>query len=179
MLTEEELNKIFSWEPYRDDWPVNRNLNDDKINLHYGELIYSLTHNHKFEAYYSEDGGMANYLEFVCFPLERKLENGYAILVCVSLCAPIAAYGQTTFHKTNSFFGWGGMFAAEAVGVVTDTQLAEIEQEVSVILAKRDLFILDYDFACRLLPDEVAAQLESENHNEGRQYLHGIFQKCD
>jgi hypothetical protein len=179
MLTQEELDRIFAWNPYRDDWPVNRNVHDDNIGSHYGELIHSLTHNNFFESYYSEDGGMANYLEFVCFPLERNYESGYAILVCISLCSPYAAYGQTTFHKTNNFFGWGGMFPAEDIGVITDPRLVKIEQEIRLILARQGLFLIDSDLACRPLPEEIALQLESENHNEGRQYLHGIFQKSD
>jgi len=30
-FTEEELNRIFSWRPYRQDWPVDRNQKEDNI----------------------------------------------------------------------------------------------------------------------------------------------------
>lgn len=65
MFTEEELNRIFSWLPYRKDWPVDRNQRKDNIEGYFGGLISKFTDNIHFETYYSQDGGMTNYLE-VC-----------------------------------------------------------------------------------------------------------------
>ena len=48
MLTEQEVNKIFSWLPYRDSWIVNRNQANDNIESYYGNLIKNLTKNNLF-----------------------------------------------------------------------------------------------------------------------------------
>ncbi|HMI79454.1 MAG TPA: hypothetical protein VK484_11720 [Ferruginibacter sp.] len=179
MLTEEEINRIFSWQPYREDWPVDRNKHDDNIVSHYGKLIDSLTQNNFFDTYYSEDGGLGNYLEFICYPIGHKTYIGNAILVCVSLCSPIVAYGQTGFHKGIDFTAWGGLFAPENIGYINDTALTGIETKIKGILSKQSLVLLDKDFARKPLPDEVSKNLQYENHNKGNLYLHGIFQKTD
>jgi hypothetical protein len=179
MLSEQEVNKIFSWLPYREGWPIDRNENDDNINSYYGILIESLTQNKSFDTHYSEDGGLGNYLEFICYPGKDKIYEGNAVLVCVSLCAPIAAYGQTTLSKGIDFIGWGRIFSPDKVGIISDSSLTEIEKEVKNILLKQKLILLDKDFASRPLPDEVAVTLLYENHNGGNQFLHGIFQKID
>lgn len=31
MLTETEIERIFSWLPYREDWPIDRNEREDNI----------------------------------------------------------------------------------------------------------------------------------------------------
>jgi hypothetical protein len=51
-FTEEELNKNFSWLPYRQDWPVDRNQKEDNILSYYGDLVNSLTKNDSFDTYY-------------------------------------------------------------------------------------------------------------------------------
>ena len=73
MLTEQEINKIFSWLPYRDSWTVDRNQIDDNIEGYYGSLIKELTNNDLFETYYSQDGGLSNYLDFICYPKGHKI----------------------------------------------------------------------------------------------------------
>ena len=179
MLTEQEANKIFSWQPYRDDWTVDRNQVKDNINSYYGDLISNLTKNPLFDTYYSEDGGLGNYLEFICYPKGHISYKGNAILVCISLCAPIAAYGQTTFTKEVDFIGWGGLFSANQIGDITDITLRSIENEIKSILLRQNLSLLDKEFASKQLPDEVIEALKYENHNDGSQYLQGIFQKTD
>lgn len=179
MLTDQEVNKVFSWLPYRDSWTVDRNQRNDNINTYYGDLIKKLTQNILFDTYYSEDGGLGNYLEFICYPKGHSTYAGNAVLVCVSLCAPIAAYGQTTLSKGTDFIGWGGLFNADKICNIADTSLTGIENEIKSILFQQNLSLLDKEFASRQLPDEVAEALTSENHNEGSQYLHGIFQKTD
>lgn len=179
MLTEQEVNKIFSWQPYRDNWIVDRNQTDDNIDAYYGDLISKLTQNIFFDTYYSEDGGLGNYLEFICYPKGHDTYNGNAIIVCISLCAPIAAYGQTTFTKMHNFNGWGGLFSADKIGEIPDSSLTIIEEEIKALLLQHNLTLLDKEFARKQLPDEVIEALKDENHNDGIQYLHGIFQKTD
>lgn len=180
MLTEEELNKIFSWLPYRNEWPVNRNEKEDNIIGYYGKLIESITHNNSFETYYSEDGGLANYLEFVCYLSSINDEQEVnAILVCISLCAPIAVYGQITIYKTSNSFGSSGLFSPNNIGIITDNNLLGIEKEIKNILLYNNLGLLDKELASKLLPLDFFESSEYENHNKGNQYLHGIFQIID
>lgn len=179
MLTEQEVNKIFSWLPYRDSWTVDRNQIDDNIKGYYGDLISKLTQNLLFDTYYSEDGGLGNYLEFMCYPKGHDTYQGNAIIVCISLCAPVAAYGQTTFMKTIDSVGWGELFTADKIGVITDTSLTTIEKEINSLLLQYNISLLDQEFASKKLPDEVIEVMKGKNHNEGIQYLQGIFQKTD
>ena len=178
MMTEQEANKIFSWLPYRNSWTVDRNQVDDNIENYYGNLIMELTKNDLFETYYSQDGGLSNYLEFICYPIGHDTYNGNSILVCVSLCSPIVAYGQTRFTKTTNSWGWG-FIKPEKVGSISDTKLIDIQNEITKILGKYKLDLVDKEFACRLLPNEVVENLKYENHNAGNQYLHGLFQVTD
>lgn len=179
MLTEQELKRIFSWNPYRENWPIDRNLKDDNIEGHYGPLIKSLTQNSAFDAYYSEDGQMGNYLEFICYPVSGENYNGNAIVVCISICAPVVAYGQITVQKGKGIFAWGGLFMPEDIYIIKDPSLADIEKEIKSILTENRLSFLEKEFVSRMLPMEVAEELKYENHNDGNQYLHGIFQKND
>ncbi|HPG10505.1 MAG TPA: hypothetical protein PLU37_03175 [Chitinophagaceae bacterium] len=179
MLTEQEVNKIFSWLPYRDSWIVDRNQIYNNINAYYGDLISKLTQNSLFDTYYSEDGGLGNYLEFMCYPKGQDTYRGNAIIVCISLCAPIAAYGQTTFSKTPDSTSWGGLFSVDEIGNITDTSLTNIEKEIKSLLLHHNLTLLDKEFASKKLPDEVIEAMRHENHNDGDQYLQGIFQKTD
>ncbi|MHA4808917.1 hypothetical protein ACX0G9_12465 [Flavitalea flava] len=177
-LTEQELHRIFSWLPFRQDWPVDRNHKEDNITTYYGGLIKDLTQNNLFDTYYSEDGGLGNYLEFICYPQGHNEYEGNAILVCVNLCSPIAAYGQIEFYKTPDSLGWG-LFSPDMVGKVSDEQLKGIEKEIYEIMETGGLKMIDQEFASRRLPKEIAANLKDENHNIGEQYLHGLFQKTD
>lgn len=178
MLTEQEAHKIFSWLPYRDNWAVDRNQVDDNIEGYYGDLIKELTKNNLFDTYYSQDGGLSNYLEFFCYPNGDDVYDDNAIAVYVNLCAPIAAYGQIRFTKTTNTWSWG-FIKPETIGLITDSNLTDIENEVVRILKKHMLNLLDKEFACKLLPSEVIEALNGENHNEGNQYLHGLFQVTD
>ena len=179
MLTEQELQRIFSWQPYRQDWPVDRNRKEDGIDDYFGDLIKHLTENDLFDCYFSENGGLGNYLEFICYPKNSSSGKANAIMVCVCLCAPIAAYGHTSVYKTPDSFGWGGLFSPNAVGIVRDQELVNIEKAILDILKASNLLLLDQEFASRPLPNDVVENMRYENHNEGNQYLHGLFQKTD
>jgi hypothetical protein len=179
MLTKNELSAIFSWQPYRKDWAVDRNHINDNIQAFYGRLIKQLRYNPFFETYYSEDGGLGNYLEFICYPKGNDSYRGNAVLLCISLCAPVAAYGQTTVSKEVDSISWSGLFAAEHTGLVTDPALTAIEREIQSLLHQHDLSLIDQMFASESLPVELAEEMQKENHNSGSQYLHGLFQKTD
>jgi hypothetical protein len=179
MLTEQEVNKIFSWRPYREDWIVDRNEKEDNIKTYYGNLIHGFNHNKVFSSYFSQDGGLGNYLEFICYPDEHRIYEGNAILACVSLCAPVAAYGQIKLYKRSDSIGSSGLFRADQTGIISDDSLTEIEEEVRKILVNQKLILLDKEFASKPLPKEVAENLKRENLNQGNQYLHGIFQITD
>jgi hypothetical protein len=178
MLTEQEVNKIFSWLPYKDSWTVDRNKVDDNIQGYYGDLIHELSNNNLFQTYYSQDGGLSNYLEFFCYPNGHDVYDDNAIAVYVNLCAPIAVYGQIQFTKTTNSWGWG-FIEPETIGLVTDNKLVGIEKEVISILKNYKLNLFDKEFACKPLPNEVVEVLKGENHNQGTQYLHGLFQVTD
>lgn len=62
---------------------------------------------------------------------------------------------------------------------ITDTSLTNIENEIKVLLLQHNLTLLDKEFASKQLPDEVIEAMRHENHNDGNQYLQGIFQKTD
>ena len=64
-------------------------------------------------------------------------------------------------------------------GDITDNTLTNIENEIKSILSRQHLSLLDKEFASRQLPDEIVEALKNENHNDGSQYLQGIFQKTD
>ena len=179
MLTEQELLKIFSWQPYRENWTINRNFKKDNINAYYSVVFQKLTTSIMFETYQTEHGGLSNYLEFICYPKGYNAYDGNALLICISLCAPIAAYGQTTLTKEGDFIGWGGLFRAENAGEIYDPTLKIIESEIKSMLIQNNITLLDKDYACRRLPVEIIDMLKYENHNEGDQYLQGIFQKND
>jgi hypothetical protein len=112
-------------------------------------------------------------------PKGHKTYEGNAVLACIRLCAPVAVYGQTTLSKEVDFIGRGGLFSADKIGAITDTSLKSIESDIKAVLHQHGLSFLDKEFASRQLPDEVIEELKHENHNEGNQYLHGIFQKID
>jgi hypothetical protein len=173
MLTERELNKIFSWLPYRDTWTVDKT----KPERCYGDLVSDFTNNEYFETLYSQDGGMTNYLEFICYPIQHNGGKMNAVIVCVSLCAPIACYGQTSIYYTDSRSIGHDFLEVYNVSVVVDKKLMPIEKEIKKLLHKYKLSIIDKDFAGKELPSEVVENME--NLNEGTKYLHGLFQWAD
>lgn len=171
MLSEHELNKVFSWLPYRETWTAAT------TKQFYDKLIEEFTGNEYFETFFSHDGGMTNYLEFICYPVQHEGGKINAVIVCVSLCAPIACYGQTSIYYTNSRSIGHSFLEVENMNVVADTELKPIEEEIKALLHKFNLSLVDKAFADKELPDEIAANME--NLNEGTKYLHGLFQWTD
>jgi hypothetical protein len=174
MLTERELNKIFSWLPYRNDWPINPSEKENNLENYYGSLIYRFTNHGSFNVYESQDGSMSNFLEFICYP-RQDLYNGNAIIVYISLCAPVACYGQTQFFRNEKYSGHN-FLKPESVGIVNDEQLKLIEEEIIDILKDNDLELISKEFANRSLPQEIVDKMKNTNLNFGDRYLHGLFQ---
>jgi hypothetical protein len=174
MLSETELENVFSWKPYREDWPLNT-LNDQTILSHFGPLIKDMINNQVFECTQTQAGDLTNYLEFLCYPSTVK-DNGTdqsGVLVCVSLCAPVVAYCETVFTKDKKSFAYAFPDPAQ-VSIVEDPTLRPIEKALKTILKKYDLQIISNEYATQVLPPQMAEKLDSLNF--GNKILHGIFQ---
>ncbi|RYY20816.1 MAG: hypothetical protein EOO04_19335 [Chitinophagaceae bacterium] len=174
MLSETELENVFAWKPYRNDWPLNI-LNDQTILSHFGPLIKDMINNRVFECTQTQSGDLTNYLEFLCYPATTKDDgtDQSGILVCVSLCAPLAAYCETVFKKDKKSFAYAFPDPAQ-VSVVGHPNLKPIENELKAVLKKYDLQVIANDYATQLLPGHLASSLDSLNF--GNKVLHGIFQ---
>jgi hypothetical protein len=120
-----------------------------------------------------------NRREFICYPKGYNEYDGNAILICISLCSPLAGYGQIRFHKTPQSWSSWGMFSPDSVGLIADKQLKDIETTINDILKGNNLNLIDQDFASRSLPEKIVKSMQAENHSIGSQYLHGLFQKTD
>ena len=177
MLSEIEYDKIFSWLPYQDTWPIDRNNVDDNINNHYGSLISELVDNSIFSTEQTQDGGMSNYLEFICYPKGFEFYSGPAIMLCISLCAPVASYGEVEFTKAHNYSGLSGFIDPESVGIVTLPMLIPVQRNIVEILKKHEIGVIDSQLACKPLTGAKIASME--NLNFGTQYLHGLFQWMD
>ena len=174
MLSENELENVFSWRPYRTDWPLNI-LNEQTILTHFGPLIKDVINNKVFECTQTQTGDLTNYLEFLCYPSTVK-DNGTeqtGLLVCISLCAPVAAYCETVFKKDKKSFAYAFPDPAQ-VSIIEHPGLKPIEKELKSIFKKYDLLIISSDYATKQLPGSMADKLDSLNF--GNKVLHGIFQ---
>jgi hypothetical protein len=176
MLTLSELELIAKWQPYRPDWPVDRNLTDDNILKHYGQLIKDMNNDQGFECTQTQDGQMTNYLEFICYPKEQTKQAQECIMVCVSLCAPVAAYGQTRFEKNEKSLSFS-FLVPETLGIIPSKQLKPIEERIVALLKKQHCEIIDKEFASKKLPESINENLDSLNF--GNQVLHALFQWND
>lgn len=176
MLTLNELENIAKWQPYRADWPVDRNLTDDNILKHYGQFIKDMNNDPAFECTQTQDGQMTNYLEFICYPKSSSTDVQECIMVCVSLCAPVAAYGQTSFEKSDKSLSFS-FLEAETVGKISSQALKPIEAKILSLLKRQNCEVLDKDFASKKLPEAITEKLDSLNF--GNQVLHALFQWND
>ena len=175
MLTEQEINNVFSWLKDRNEWPNEMHEIENKINFIFGTLIKRFTNSTFFETFQSQDGTNSNFLEFICFPLGHDRYFGEAIMVRTSLCSSLAAYGQVYFDKTADGLSYNSI-TPEIVGIVKDPNLIDIETQVIKILTDSGFELINKEFAERLLPAEIDESLKKEIFYEGNQYLHGIFQ---
>ncbi len=175
MLSEKELENIFSWRPYRPDWPINRASLEHSILEHYGTLIKDMVNNPVFDCTQTQTGEITNYLEFLCYPSTGKsgsIERA-GLLVCVSLCAPVVAYGETIYKIDSKSFAYA-FPDANQLGAVETKTLLPVEQELHKIFAKHQLGIVSASYAAQPLPADMAASLDSLNFGNTR--LHALFQ---
>lgn len=172
MLTEREIERIFSWLPYREDWPVNRNANEDNIDSYFGKLISSFLNNANFNAIQIENGGTSNYIDFMCYRKGNRNYEGEGILVMVNLCAPIAAYGMSRINVSEDAWGNSGI-KPEEVGIVDAPELKEIEKHITSILLENGFEIIDHKLASKILPKKVYESLDLPFSDK---YLYGLFQ---
>jgi hypothetical protein len=176
-LTFDEIEKIGKWEPYRHDWPINRNLPFavDGQEQRYGQLIDSFGKSKTFESIQYQDGGMSNFIEFICFPKNSDGLDIEAIDVFVNLCAPIATFGQVSFFRQRDSYGLTHP-AAHELGNVKSDNLKYLEDEVRKILRDNDVTILPTEFLDKdLLPGLVI----KENLIEGQKLFNYLFQWTD
>lgn len=175
MLSDQEFENVFAWKPYRPDWPIDKNLNDQTILAHFGSLIKDMINNQVFECTQTQTGEVTNYLEFLCYPSVTKENESDqpGIVVCISLCAPVAAYSETMFKKDKRSFLYAFPDAA-GVGIIDTSSLKPIEQELLIILKKFGLRVLSNEYATKLLPPKMIESLDSLNF--GNRVLHGLFQ---
>lgn len=173
MFTREELVNIISWLPYRPDWPIDRNREDDGIKAHYGALLQEIKSIAGSQAKIIQDGGISNYIEIICFPKDQDLLKTPAFLVCISLCAPVAAYGEIAVTDGVEFFAWEPL-ECMSVGKVTTPTLKTIEKDVLAILQRHSIQLLSKDFACLKMDAELQDKMISSF--SGKSLFDGIFQ---
>ncbi|WDF79861.1 hypothetical protein PQ469_07550 [Mucilaginibacter sp. KACC 22773] len=174
MLTNEELNRILNWLPYRDDWPIDRNKTDDGINIYYGDLVNQFRNNIAFESYITQDGEMSNFIGFLCY-LTKSENQQNAVLLYINLCAPVAAYGQVSCIINGELKSWG-FLKSDDTGFVKDTSLTVVEDQIKNILYVNNIAILDKDLLSRPLPRGI---ITGNDFLLGDQLLDGIFQTAD
>jgi len=171
-LTFDEIERIGRWKPYRPDWPVDGRQGQKE---RYGQLISSFNTGDKFDSIQEQNGGLSNFIEFICFQKNSYGQNLEAIVVFISLCAPIAAYGQIHFFRQKESHGLShpevGTF-----GQITSESLHDIETEIKRILAANEVTVLPTPFLDQdLLPGLVI----EENLLEGQKLFHYLFQWTD
>ncbi len=178
-LSDDELKKIISWQPYRSDWPVDRNSKEDKIEEYFGDVMKFFKTNTSFTTKITEDGGMSNYLEFICYPNDINDGKIDAIMICLSLCAPIAIYGQISGYKEKDTFGWS-FIKSENINLVESEDLKSIEQLLIPELLNKGIKLIETKEARENIPAEI---YNNENGSfslhEGNQLFHAIFQVMD
>lgn len=175
-FTEEELSRIAAWKPYRDDWPIDRNVADDGIAERYGAIVDALTSPEGFDAASTQDSGMSNYLEYVLFPKGNRGESVSSILLCICLCAPVAAYGEIVCSIEKDCFAWG-FLDVDAADCIESEELLPIEMYISDLLEKNGIKILGQRALLTTLPDALRKKIHSL---QGDEYLmHALFQFTD
>lgn len=174
MLSETELQNVFAWKPYRKEWPLE-SLNDQTILSHFGALIKEMVNNPVFECTQTQAGDITNYLEFLCYPpgIEESSTDQSGILVCISLCAPIAVYCESLFKKDKKSFAYAFPEPA-SINTIKHPKLKVIEKELKTILGKFQVNLIPKEYANEVLPESLANNLDSLNF--GNRNLHAIFQ---
>ncbi|RYY21751.1 MAG: hypothetical protein EOO04_17660 [Chitinophagaceae bacterium] len=174
MLSESELERIFAWKPYRTEWPVDRSALEQTVLSHYGPLIKDMVNSPAFDCTQTQTGETTNYLEFLCYPPGKVVNIDRAgVLVCVSLCAPLVAYGETVYKKDKKSFAYAFPDPGH-LGVIETLNLLPVEKELKNIFSKHQLEIVSSEYAAQPLNKEMADNLDSLNF--GHTKLHALFQ---
>ncbi len=174
MLSESELERIFAWKPYRAEWPIDRSALEQTVLSHYGSLIKDMVNNPIFDCTQTQTGETTNYLEFLCYPAGNVVNIDRAgVLVCVSLCAPLVAYGETVYKKDKKSFAYAFPDPSQ-LNLIETLNLMPVEKELKTIFEKHRLQILPADYAAQPLNKEMAENLDSLNL--GQTKLAALFQ---
>ena len=177
ILTKEQIENIGNWEPFDIDWSISRNLSSeyDNINERYGEILKHLLDNTLFSCTQTQDGGLSNYLEFVCCKKGAKGNNLPAMILLLNLCAPIATYGESNISNIHGGIGLNYP-SADKLGYVNTQELYLIEEEIQNILRTNHIMILD----CNDLDKDIPYGLTiKENLIEGNRLFNYLFQWID
>jgi hypothetical protein len=172
-FTTTELTNIVEWKPYRPEWPIRLQEKEDGIEAHFGALIHAFTEHTDFDVAITQDGSMSNFLEIVCFIPQQTGGNSPALIVCISFCAPIAAFAEIEAYISEETLGWDTL-DYNTIGKVKSPILEPIKNAVVAILEQHQLPLLDPDYAAELLSPELLDKVNAP-HDENR-IIHGIFQ---
>lgn len=176
-LTFDEIWNIGNWKPYRPEWIVDRNLPSEKdgIQERYGRLINSFEASELFETIQYQDGGMSNYLEFICFKRGSYGDNIEAIDVYINLCAPIGTFGQINFFRDNDSYGFNQP-ESNQLGQINSRNLKPIENEIIRLFLENEVTLIEPAF----LNSDLEPTLEiKENLLEGEKMFNYLFQWID
>lgn len=168
-----ELLNIVEWKPFRSDWPIRLQESEDQIEAHYGNLIRAFTDHEAFDVVITQDGSMSNFIEIVCFIPNQEPGQHPALLVCISLCAPVAAFVEMEVMMTQDTMSLDEL-DFNAIGQVKSALLIPVQKAVLHILKDNQVDLLDPDYAAQLLPPDLLDKVNAP-HDDNR-IFHGIFQ---
>jgi len=178
VLTFNEIKRIGEWKPYRDVWDFGKELSThDKgeVESHYKKITDSFLHNSKFDCIQNQDGGMSNYISFLCYHHQSHGLHIDNVIVFISLFAPIATYGQGSMHILEKSQGWTDPSVSE-LGIIRNDSLKEIEKEVQKVLLTNGIEILEGD---SLNLELSSGLMIKENLNPGDKMFNYLFQWID
>ncbi|MFM7855501.1 MAG: hypothetical protein ACKO96_27145, partial [Flammeovirgaceae bacterium] len=154
-LTLDEIKKIGEWKPYRQVWDFNHIFSTEdetEIEQHYKKISYAFTDNIHFDCIESQDGGLTNYLEYLCYKPKSSGLEIESIVVYINLNAPIATYGQARMFIQGKDFGLTHPRVND-LGQIKNDSLKEIETEIKSILTRHGIINLDKEFLEKELAD--------------------------
>jgi hypothetical protein len=178
VLTFNEIKRIGEWKPYRDVWDFGKELStqdEEEVERHYEKVTDCFLQDSKFECIQNQDGGMSNYLSFLCYPRQSHGLHIDNVIVFISLFAPIATYGQGSMHILEKSHGWTDPSVSE-LGMIRNDSLKEIEKEVQKILLTNGIEILGSESLNRELTSGLTI---TENLHLGDKMFNYLFQWID
>ena len=177
-LTLDEIKKIGEWKPYRQVWDFNHIFSTEdetEIEEHYKKIGSAFRDNIHFDCIESQDGGLTNYLEYLCYKPKSSGLEIESIVVFISLNAPIATYGQASMFIQNKDFGLTHPRVND-LGQTKNESLREIETEINSILTRHGITTLDKEFLNKELTDGLTIK---ENLLNGDRLFNYLFQWVD